>query len=269
VTTALTPAPVPAGAGARPPILDARGVTKRFAGITALHGVNLQVAPGEFVGLIGQNGAGKTTFFNCLLGILRPEEGTVTFAGRDVTGLPVYQRARTGFGRTFQRLELFAGMSVRDHFIVADRAHRNEGRLWKDLLNRSKPTAEERDRADAMLDLLRLGAEADKPAEMLSLGRGRLVELGRALMTEPTLLLLDEPSSGLDVRETAALAARLAKVQEEHEFAVLLVEHDVEMVRSLVSRLYVLDFGTLIASGPTDEVFSDDAVRKAYLGSSE
>jgi len=269
VTTALTPAPVPAGAGARPPILDARGVTKRFAGITALHGVNLQVAPGEFVGLIGPNGAGKTTFFNCLLGILRPEEGTVTFAGRDVTGLPVYQRARTGFGRTFQRLELFAGMSVRDHFIVADRAHRNEGRLWKDLLNRSKPTAEERDRADAMLDLLRLGAEADKPAEMLSLGRGRLVELGRALMTEPTLLLLDEPSSGLDVRETAALAARLAKVQEEHEFAVLLVEHDVEMVRSLVSRLYVLDFGTLIASGPTDEVFSDDAVRKAYLGSSE
>ncbi len=248
-------------------LLDARGVTKRFAGITALHAVDLHVAPNEFVGLIGPNGAGKTTFFNCLLGLLRPEEGTVRFDGRDVTRLPVYQRARLGFGRTFQRLELFTGMTVRDHFIVADRAHRNEGRLWKDLLNRSQPTAEERSRADAIIELLELGADADKPAEMLSLGRGRLVELGRALMTRPKLLLLDEPSSGLDVRETAALAARLVSVQQEHDFAVLLVEHDVEMVQSLVSRLYVLDFGTLIASGATDEVLGDDAVRKAYLGS--
>lgn len=258
----------PAGAGARTPILEARGITKRFAGITALSDVDLWVAPGEFVGLIGPNGAGKTTFFNCLLGLLRPEEGTVVFDGRDVTGLPVYQRARLGFGRTFQRLELFSGMTVRDHFLVADRAHRDEGRLWKDLLNRSKPTAEERARVDAMLDLLRLRDEADKPAEMLSLGLGRRVELGRALMTRPKLLLLDEPSSGLDVRETAAFSARLAAVQEEHEFAVLLVEHDVEMVQSLVSRLYVLDFGTMIASGPTDEVLDDEAVRKAYLGSS-
>src|SRR5215211_1513659 len=117
-------------------ILDARGVTKRFAGITALHAVDLTVAPGEVVGLIGPNGAGKTTFFNCLLGIARPEEGTVVFDGRDVTKLPVYKRARMGFGRTFQRLEMFAGMTVRDHFIVADRAHRGEGSLMRDLLNR-------------------------------------------------------------------------------------------------------------------------------------
>jgi branched-chain amino acid transport system ATP-binding protein len=247
-------------------LLDARGITKRFAGITALHAVDLAVAEGEFVGLIGPNGAGKTTFFNCLLGMLRPEEGTVLFGGQDISGLPVYKRARLGFGRTFQRLELFAGMSVRDHFIVADRAHRNTGRLWKDLLNRSKPTAEELARADAMLELLRLHAEADKPAESMSLGRGRLVELGRALMTEPKLLLLDEPSSGLDVRETAALAGRLRSVQEEHNFSVLLVEHDVEMVQGLVSRLYVLDFGQMIASGPTDDVLSDAVVRKAYLG---
>ena len=255
-----------AEASAPEALLDARGITKRFSGITALHTVDLAVAEGEFVGLIGPNGAGKTTFFNCLLGMLRPEEGTVLFGGQDISGLPVYKRARLGFGRTFQRLELFAGMSVRDHFIVADRAHRNTGRLWKDLLNRSKPTAEELARADAMLELLRLHAEADKPAESLSLGRGRLVELGRALMTEPKLLLLDEPSSGLDVRETAALAGRLRSVQEEHNFSVLLVEHDVEMVQGLVSRLYVLDFGQLIASGPTDDVLSDAVVRKAYLG---
>ena len=259
---AVTEAPVSAPSA----LLDARGITKRFSGITALHSVDLAVAEGEFVGLIGPNGAGKTTFFNCLLGMLRPEEGTVSFNGADISDLPIYKRARLGFGRTFQRLELFAGMSVRDHFIVADRAHRDTGRLWKDLLNRSKPTADELARADAMIDLLRLHNEADQPAESLSLGRGRLCELGRALMTEPKLLLLDEPSSGLDVRETAALAGRLRTVQEENNFAVLLVEHDVEMVQSLVSRLYVLDFGQMIASGETDDVLNDDVVRKAYLG---
>jgi len=261
-------ADVTGGNGAEP-LLDARGVTKRFAGITALHAVDLTVAHQEIVGLIGPNGAGKTTFFNCLLGILRPEEGTVRFDGREVTGLPVYKRARMGFGRTFQRMELFAGMSVRDHFIVADRAHRGEGSLLRDLLNRSKPTAAENERADATLELLGLDDVGERPAESLSLGRGRLVELGRALMTEPKLLLLDEPSSGLDVRETGAFADRLVGVKEERGFAVLLVEHDVEMVQRLVSRLYVLDFGTLIASGDTADVFADAAVRKAYLGSAE
>ncbi len=159
-----------------------------------------------------------------------------------------------------------AGMTVREHFLVTERARRGTGRLWRDLLNLSKPSADERGRTDRTLELLGLEAEADKPVESLSLGRGRLVELGRALMTEPKLLLLDEPSSGLDVRETVALAERLRAVQEERGFAVLLVEHDVEMVQSLVTRLYVLDFGSLIASGPTAAVLADEVVRKAYLG---
>jgi branched-chain amino acid transport system ATP-binding protein len=247
-------------------LLEASGITKRFAGITALNNVDLDVERGEMVGLIGPNGAGKTTLFNCLLGMLRPEQGTVVFDGREIGGLPVYKRARLGFGRTFQRLELFAGTTVRDHFMVAERQRNRSGHLWKDLLNLSNPTREEMGRVDAMIELLGLQSEADRPVEMLSLGRGRLVELGRALMTQPKLLLLDEPSSGLDVKETAALAERLAHVQRQHEFAVLLVEHDVEMVQSLVTRLYVLDFGTRIAAGPTDEVLSDAAVRKAYLG---
>jgi len=247
-------------------LLDAVGITKRFAGITALNGVDLDVQPGEMVGLIGPNGAGKTTFFNCLLGMLRPEGGTVHFDGQDITRLPVHRRARLGFGRTFQRLELFSGMTVREHFLVTERARRGTGRLWKDLLNLAKPNVEERELADRMIEIVGLQAEADNPVEALSLGRGRLVELGRALMTQPKLLLLDEPSSGLDVRETASLADKLAAVQTQHEFAVLLVEHDVEMVSNLVTRLYVLDFGELIAAGPTQSVLGDEAVRKAYLG---
>jgi branched-chain amino acid transport system ATP-binding protein len=253
-------------AGSATKLLEAEGITKRFAGITALNAVDLDVEHGEMVGLIGPNGAGKTTLFNCLLGMLRPEAGTIVFDGVEISGLPVYKRARLGFGRTFQRLELFAGTTVRDHFLVAERQRNGSGRLWKDLFNLSNPSTDELAKVDAMIELLGLQREADEPVESLSLGRGRLVELGRALTTQPKLLLLDEPSSGLDVKETAALAERLATVQQQHEFAVLLVEHDVEMVQSLVTRLYVLDFGTRIAAGPTEDVLGDELVRKAYLG---
>jgi branched-chain amino acid transport system ATP-binding protein len=247
-------------------LLEASGVTKRFSGITALDDVSITVEEGESVGLIGPNGAGKTTFFNCLLGLLRPEAGKVVFNGRDITRLAVYKRARLGFARTFQRIELFQGMTVRDHLLVAERARLGTGRFWKDVLNLSKPTDDENERTDRTLELLALGDVADSPVEALSLGRARLVEVGRALMTEPKLMLLDEPSSGLDGHETEALADTLRAVQAERGTAVLLVEHDVEFVRSFVTRLSVLDFGHLIAAGATDEVLADDAVRKAYLG---
>jgi branched-chain amino acid transport system ATP-binding protein len=247
-------------------LLEAREVEKHFAGITALSGVSLDVADGEAVGLIGPNGAGKTTFFNCLLGMTRPDVGRITFDGTDLAGVPTHRRARLGIGRTFQRIELFSGMTVRDHLLVAERARRRSGALWKDVLGRGRPRADERARVDATLGLLGLDDVADAPIEALSLGRGRLVELGRALMTEPRLLLLDEPSSGLDRRETDALVATLRDVQSERGTAILLVEHDVEFVRQFVARVYVLDFGTLIASGPTGEVFADSAVRRAYLG---
>ncbi len=248
------------------PLLTATSVSKRFSGITALDDVSLDVEPGQAVGLIGPNGAGKTTFFNCLLGLLRPDAGRVLFAGRDLTHAPVYRRARAGIGRTFQRMELFAEMTVRDHLLVAERSRGGTGRFWKDVLNRSGPSAVERARAQATLDLLQLADVADAPIEALSLGRGRLVEVGRALMTDPRLLLLDEPSSGLDANETAALAETLRTVQAERGTAVLLVEHDVEFVRSFVTRVFVLDFGSLIATGPTAEVLDSDEVRRAYLG---
>ena len=247
-------------------LLDARGITKRFSGITALDNVTLEVGTGEAVGLIGPNGAGKTTFFNCLLGLLRADVGRVEFAGRDITRLPIYRRARLGIGRTFQRIELFAGLTVREHLLVAERSRLGTGRFWKDVVNRSAPSADEQARAEATLALLGLAAVADAPIEALSLGRGRLVEVGRALMLEPKMLLLDEPSSGLDAVETEALATTLRAVQSERGTAILLVEHDVEFVRTFVERLYVLDFGTLIANGATADVLGSDEVRQAYLG---
>jgi branched-chain amino acid transport system ATP-binding protein len=247
-------------------LLEATGITKKFSGITALDDVSITVDDGEAVGLIGPNGAGKTTFFNCLLGLLRPEEGRVVLGGKDITRLPVYRRARLGFARTFQRIELFSGMTVRDHLLVAERARLGTGRFWKDVLNLSKPTTDENMRTDTTLSLLGLEDVADSPVEALSLGRARLVEVGRALMTEPKLLLLDEPSSGLDAVETEALADSLRAVQKERGTAVLLVEHDVEFVRSFSTRLSVLDFGHLIAAGATAEVLADEKVRRAYLG---
>jgi branched-chain amino acid transport system ATP-binding protein len=247
-------------------LLEATGVTKRFGGIIAVNDVSLTVDAHESVGLVGPNGAGKTTLFNCLLGLLRPDGGRVVFAGHDLANLPIYKRARLGIGRTFQRMELFTEMTAREHVMVAERVRRGDGSLWKDLINRSAPSADEEARVNAIIELLGIGDVANSPAEALSLGHGRLVELGRALAGEPSLLLLDEPSSGLDRIETAALAAVLDRVREERGVAVLLVEHDLEMVTRVAERLYVLDFGQVLASGLTADVLADANVRRAYLG---
>jgi branched-chain amino acid transport system ATP-binding protein len=247
-------------------LLSAEGVTKMFAGITALDDVSIEVGDREIVGLIGPNGAGKTTFFNCLLGLLKLDAGSVRFEGRELSRVPTHKRARLGIARTFQRIELFTGMTPREHFLVAERVRNGRGALWKDLLFLGRPTSAEKERAQNMLDLLGLAPVGDRSVESLSLGVGRLVEMGRALMTQPKLVLLDEPSSGLDRHETEELAETLRGVQRDQGVAILLVEHDVDLVRNLVERVYVLDFGTLIASGPTSSVFADSAVRRAYLG---
>jgi branched-chain amino acid transport system ATP-binding protein len=250
-------------------LLDARGVTVRFSGIRALQAVDLRVAPAELAGLIGPNGAGKTTFFNCLTGLLRPDSGIVRFAGRDVSRAPAHLRARLGMARTFQRIELFGGLSVRDHLIVAARARRVRGGVLRDLARRSAPTDEEQSRCAETLALLGLDDVADQPIESLSLGRGRLVELGRALMAEPRLLFLDEPSSGLDANETADIGRVLQTVNEQRGTAILLVEHDLELVRQVTRRLVCLDLGAVIADGPTTDVLADPAVRRAYVGDLE
>jgi branched-chain amino acid transport system ATP-binding protein len=253
----------------RSEVLRASGVTKRFEGIVALDNVDIEVAEGERVGLIGPNGAGKTTLFNCLLGVLRCDDGRVELAGEDVTRLPVHDRAHRGIGRTFQRIELFPDTNVREHLLIADRVRRRSGRFWRDLIGLGRPRPDEIARCDEVLQLLGLSDLADEPIERLSLGQGRLVEVGRALMTQPRLLLLDEPSSGLDRAETSALAATLREVQAERGFAILLVEHDIELVASFTSRCYVLDFGRMLTDGPTDVVMRSDEMRHAYLGDVE
>lgn len=247
-------------------LLEALGVAKRFGGIRALEGVSLQVEPAEAVGLIGPNGAGKTTLFDCITGVRRADAGELRFAGRRIDELPIFKRARLGIGRTFQRIELFAGMTARDHLFVAERERRGDGRLWKDLLMRSAPRSDELEVVEQMVAELGLQSFADAPIESLSLGQGRLVELGRALVTEPRLLLLDEPSSGLDSRETAGLAATLNDLRHRRQIAMLVVEHDLELVHAVADRVYVMDYGRILASGPLDDVLADVRVRKAYLG---
>ena len=247
-------------------LLQVLGVGKRYGGIHALDGVSLEVLVGEAVGLIGPHGAGKTTLFDCITGVRHADSGQIRLAGRRIDDLPTYRRARLGIGRTFQRIELFAGMTPREHLLVADREHGGDGRLWKDLLWRGAPRSDEVDRVEKMIAELGLEAFADAAIESLSLGQGRLVELGRALMTEPRLLLLDEPSSGLDSRESAALATVLNDLRQRSKVALLLVEHDLDLVRAVAERVYVFDFGRVIASGSLTEVLADAGVRTAYLG---
>jgi branched-chain amino acid transport system ATP-binding protein len=256
----------PALLGDPSPLLRVNNVTKVFGGITAVAQVTFTVDRGESVGLVGPNGAGKTTLFNCVCGQLRADGGTVEFDGYELTGMPAHLRARLGIGRTFQRIEVFPEMTVRDHLLVADRAHRRDGRLWKDLLNLSKPTSEEMARVEAAMSLVGIEAMADTTVAALGLGSCRLVELARALVAEPKLLMADEPSSGLDVHETHELATVLRTLQAERGMAVLLVEHDLGMVGEVVDQVVVMDLGRVIARGTFDEVMADPEVRYAYLG---
>ncbi|MHB1711292.1 MAG: ATP-binding cassette domain-containing protein, partial [Acidimicrobiales bacterium] len=180
--------------------------------------------------------------------------------------LPTFKRARLGIGRTYQRVEVFTDMTVRDHLLVAERARRADGHLWRDLTSRSQPTHAELKRVAEVLDLVGIGDRADAQVSTLGLGLCRLVELARALVSDPVLLLADEPSSGLDVRETHELANVLRTLQHERGMAVLLVEHDLPMVAQVVDRAIVMDLGSVIAEGTFDEVMADTTVRDAYLG---
>ncbi|MCU1451559.1 MAG: hypothetical protein JWP02_3729 [Acidimicrobiales bacterium] len=244
-------------------LLAVDGLTVRFGGLTAVDGVHAEVAEGEIVGLIGPNGAGKTTTFNAVLGSVPLAEGRVELAGHDVTRWATARRARLGVARTFQNLEVFGSMTVRENLAFATEAVTIGSRPVR-LLTRGRHR--DLELVDRTIDQLGLDAVADEPAGALSTGTSRLVELGRALCARPRLLLLDEPSSGLDPAETREFSRHVRKAATGGDLGVLLIEHDMSLVTDLCERLYVLEFGRLIAAGTTDEVVRSDAVRTAYLG---
>jgi branched-chain amino acid transport system ATP-binding protein len=256
--------PVPLQAA---PILETRDLTRHFGGIPALDGVSLRVETGSITSLIGPNGAGKTTFINCVTGAVAPERGTVSFRGEDVTRLPVRRRAGLGLTRTFQNLRLFPRMSVLDNVLCG--LTPVAGDSFLEALFRL-PSLRDRERgltlrARHALDLFGLGSRSSLPAGVLSYGDKKRIELARACVSAPALVLLDEPVAGLNQEETAQVGQLIRRMRGEG-MTVLLVEHDMELIMSVSDRVLVLDGGRFIAQGTPDEVVRNPLVLEAYLG---
>jgi branched-chain amino acid transport system ATP-binding protein len=236
-------------------LLEVNDVTVRFAGVVALESASLAVEPGRVTGLIGPNGAGKTTLFNVVTGLQAPSAGRVVLDGRDITRTKPHKRARRGIARTFQRLEAFGSLTARDNVLVALEMRR---RWWPERYTPGPI-------ADALLQQIGIAEIADVKVELLPTGSARLVEVARALAVAPKVLLLDEPSSGLDNAETRTLGALLVRLATDG-LGILLVEHDMGFVMDTCAHIDVLDFGRVIARGTPAEVQANAAVQQAYLG---
>ncbi|WAC54142.1 ABC transporter ATP-binding protein [Gordonia sp. SL306] len=234
-----------------PSLLEVSDVSVSFGPHRALDGVHLTAERGHITGLIGPNGAGKSTLFDVIGGLRRPNTGSVVLDGNDITRLGPAQRAKRGMARTFQGLELFGRLSVRDNLLVAAELRRH-GRDVKALV-------------DGVIERARLEAYVDRLADSLPTGVGRQVEVARALTTRPDLILLDEPAAGQDAEETERFAGILRQVAADG-VAILLVEHDMELVMSVCDQVHVLDLGSIITSGPPESVRQNAAVLDAYLG---
>ncbi|WP_407050837.1 ABC transporter ATP-binding protein [Methyloraptor flagellatus] len=243
-------------------VLSVRDITKSFGGIRAVRGVSFDVKPGEVLGLIGPNGSGKSTLFNCILGQLKPDTGSVSVSGRDVSGLRASELNRLGVGRTFQQLSVFPKMSVLDNVILAGQEHR--GTLVSRLFGPSDAglTAE----AERMIAFFRLTPLKDQQAGSLSYGQQKLVDAAMAFMARPRLVLLDEPAGGVNLTMLAHFKDRLAAYNAEHGTTFVVIEHNMEFVMSLCTRIIVLAEGAIIAEGTPDEIRSNQTVIDAYLG---
>ncbi|MBD0842593.1 ABC transporter ATP-binding protein [Streptomyces sp. TRM68416] len=248
------------------PVLDARGVTMRFGGLTAVRNVDLTVNKGEIVGLIGPNGAGKTTFFNCLTGLYIPTEGEVRHQG-NVLPPKSFKVTAAGIARTFQNIRLFANMTVLENVLVGRHTRTKEG-LWSALLRGPgfhKAEAASRERAMELLEFVGLAAKSDHLARNLPYGEQRKLEIARALASEPSLLLLDEPTAGMNPQETRATEELVFAIRDKG-IAVLVIEHDMRFIFNLCDRVAVLVQGEKLVEGDSATVQGDERVVAAYLG---
>jgi branched-chain amino acid transport system ATP-binding protein len=253
------------------PLLEIKNLTISFGGLVAVERLDLFVNPGEIVGLIGPNGAGKTTLFNCISRFYTPIRGNIHFQGRDITRVASHEIIRLGIARTFQNVELCRSMTVLQNLLLGQHT-RMHGGVLRDGLRLPGANKSETDaiaRADEVLKLLRLAPYRDRIASALPFGLQKMVELGRALVAQPALLLLDEPAAGADVRETQGLAELIRRIRDQFDLSILVVEHDMTFVMGLCRRMYVLDFGRKIAEGSPAEISNNPAVIEAYLGESE
>ena len=249
-------------------LLEVKKLTKNFGGLTAVGDVTMHLNEGELVGLIGPNGAGKTTLFNLLTGVYEPSEGTVSLDGTILNGMKPYKIASLGLSRTFQNIRLFKEMTVLDNVLIG-MANQTSPHLLASFLRLPKYYQSEEELRQKALDLLaifNLETEADTLAKNLPYGQQRRLEIVRALATKPKILFLDEPAAGMNPQETAELTELIRKIKDEFNITIMLIEHDMSLVMEVTERIYVLEYGRLIAQGTPDEIKTNQRVIEAYLG---
>ena len=252
-------------------LLTANDVSMVFGGLKAIVDFNVYIKNGELLGLIGPNGAGKTTAFNLFTGVYQPTTGEITFKGKSIVGLKPYQITERGIARTFQNIRLFGELSVLDNVKIAYHCHMNYG-LVESVLRLGRYWGEENrltEEAYRLLEIFHLADTAEEKAKNLPYGAQRRLEIARALAAQPSLLLLDEPAAGMNPQETLELMEMIRWVKKDFGITILLIEHDMALVMGICERIYVLEYGAIIANGTPEEIRSNPEVIRAYLGAEE